>query len=505
MTATSDLVVETACGKQRGLRRDGVAQWRGIPYAAPPLGALRFLPPRPPVPWTGERDATRFGAVAEQSRDPARAMMSGIGEKMAMSEDCLVLNVFSPAADGARRPVVVWIHGGAFIMGSGSQPLYNGSSFAARHDLVVVTINYRLGLFGLLYLGELAGEPYRHGNVALLDQLAALRWVQDHIAAFGGDPSRVTVMGESAGAISIGSLLGMPAARGLFHRAIVQSGAPGLSPPSRADATALARGVLAELGAGAADLVDVPAARLVAIQERLTQARGLGAFAPFVDGESIPRPPTEAVRDGAAAGVPLLIGSNRDEWALFDVFFGDAATGAVKAHLIDRLGEDVLRIHAAHRDARDARPGARSPDEAAWIDVLGDVAFRIPVLRLAEAQARHAPVWMYRFDWESPAFGGRLGAAHALELPFVWNQLDLPVSQLLLGDDAPGARALGAQIHDAWAAFIRGGEPAAAGLPAWPRHDEPRRATMVLAREPHVADDPDGPVRALWSELAGSR
>jgi para-nitrobenzyl esterase len=501
----SDLVVETACGKLRGVRKAGVAQWRGIPYAEPPLGALRFLPPRPPVPWTGERDATRFGAVAEQSRDPATAMMSGIGEKMAMSEDCLVLNVFSPAADGARRPVVVWIHGGAFIMGSGSQPLYNGSSFAARHDLVVVTINYRLGLFGLLYLGELAGEPYRHGNVALLDQLAALRWVRDHIAAFGGDPARVTVMGESAGAISIGSLLGMPAARGLFDRAILQSGASGLSPPGRADATALARGVLAELGVDAAGLADVPAARLVALQQRLTQARGLGAFAPFVDGESIPRPPTEAVRDGDGARVPLLIGSNRDEWALFDVFFGDAATGAMKAHLIDRLGDDVLRIHAARRDARDARPGARSPDAAAWIDVLGDVAFRIPVLRLAEAQARHAPVWMYRFDWESPAFGGRLGAAHALELPFVWNALDLPVSQLLLGDDAPGAQALGAQIHDAWAAFIRGGEPAAAGLPAWPRHDEPRRATMVLDREPYVADDPDGPVRALWSAISGSR
>jgi para-nitrobenzyl esterase len=500
VTATSDLVVETACGKVRGLRKDGIAQWRGIPYAEPPLGPLRFLPPRPPVPWSGERDATRFGAAAAQSRDPATAMMSGIGERFATSEDCLVLNVYAPAADGARRPVVVWIHGGAFLMGSGSQPLYNGSSFAARHDLVVVTLNYRLGLFGLLYLGDLAGEPYRHGNVALLDQLAALRWVRDHIAAFGGDPARVTVMGESAGAISIGHLLAMPAARGLFHRAILQSGAPGLSPPGRADATALARGVLAALGAGVADLAGVPAARLVAVQERLSRTRGLGAFAPFIDGETIPRPSTEAVRDGDGAAVPILIGANRDEWALFDVFFGDAATGAMKAHLIDRLGEDVLRIHAACRDARDARPGVRSPDDAAWLDVIGDVAFRIPVIRLAEAQARHAPVWMYRFDWGSPALGGRLGAAHALELPLVWNQLDLPVSQLLLGGD-PGARALGAQLHDAWAAFIRGGEPAAAGLPAWPRYAEPRRATMLLDREPRIADDPDAGRRELWRAI----
>jgi para-nitrobenzyl esterase len=507
MATMSELVVSTASGKVRGLHKDGACHWRGIPYAAPPLGALRFLPPRPPVPWTGERDATRFGALAEQSRDPRIAMMSGVSNKLALSEDCLVLNVCSPAADGARRPVVVWIHGGGFIMGSGSQPLFNGSSFAAHHDVVVVTINYRLGLLGLLYLGELAGEPYRHGNVALLDQLAALRWVRENIAAFGGDPARVTVMGESAGAISVASLLGMPAARGLFDRAILQSGASELAPPSRASATAFARGVLAELGVGVAGLADVPAARLVALQEQLVQSRGLGVFTPYVDGETIPRPPTEAVRDGAGVQVPILIGSNQDEWALFDVVMGPAATSLLKAHLISRLGDDVLRIHAARRDARAARRDgadaarARSPDDGAWIDVIGDVVFRIPVLRLADAQARHAPVWMYRFDWHSPAFDGRLGAAHALELPFVWNQLDLPISQLLLGGDLAGARPLGAHMHAAWAAFIRGGDPAAAGLPAWPRYGEPRRATMVLDREPRVADDPDAALRELWSTI----
>ncbi len=280
MAAMSELVVETASGKVRGLRKDGVAQWRGIPYAAPPLGALRFLPPRPVAPWAGERDATRFGPIAEQPRDPGTAMLSGYSEKVAMSEDCLVLNVYSPAADGARRPVLVWIHGGAFVMGSGSQPLYDGSSFAARHDLVVVTLNYRLGVLGLLYLGELAGEPYREGNVALLDQIAALRWVRENIAAFGGDAARVTVMGESAGATAIAHLLGMPAARGLFDRAILQSGAPGLMPMSRADATELARGVLAALEVEPAGLADVPVARLIAVQEQLSRTRGLGAFAP---------------------------------------------------------------------------------------------------------------------------------------------------------------------------------------------------------------------------------
>ena len=312
-------------------------------------------------------------------------------------------------------------------------------------------------------------------------------------------------MGESAGAISIAGLLGMPAASGLFHRAILQSGASGLSPKVRAGATALARGVLAELGVDAAGLADVPAERLVAIQEEITRTRGLGAFAPFVDGESIPRPPTDAVRDGDGVKVPILIGSNHDEWMLFDVLFGDAATGASKAQLTGRLGDDLPRMLAAYRDARAARPArGRAPDAAAWIDLIGDAVFRIPVIRLAEAQARHAPVWMYRFDWESSAFDGRLGAAHALELPLVWNQLDLPVSQLLLGDLA-GARPLCAQMHDAWAAFIRGGEPAAAGLPAWPRYDAPRRATMLLDRASRVADDPDGALRELWSALPGSR
>jgi para-nitrobenzyl esterase len=505
-----DLVVSTAYGKVCGLRKDGVAQWRGIPYAEPPLGELRFLPPRPPVPWTGERDATRFGAVAEQSRDARSAMLSGIGGKMAMSEDCLVLNVFSPAADGARRPVVVWIHGGAFIMGSGSQPLYNGSSFAVNHDIVVVTINYRLGLLGLLYLGDLAGDAYRHGNVSLLDQLAALRWVRENIEAFGGDPGRVTVMGESAGAISIGALLGAPAARGLFDRAILQSGAPELVPPLRAEATEHARAALAALGVGPAELPGVPIARLMELQEQILAARGLGAFTPIIDGELLPRPPTEAVRDGRGVQVPILIGTNRDEWTLFDVLLGPGLTTTAKEQLLKRAGDGVLRVHAAHRDARaaglpHARPRARSPEDGAWIDVLGDVVFRVPVIRLAEAQARHAPVWMYRFDWASPAFEGRFGATHALELPFVWNQLDLPISQLLFGGDASAAKALGAQIHDAWAAFIRDGAPSAAGLPAWPRYDEPRRATMVLDLEPRVDDDPDRATRELWAELLAAR
>ncbi|MBA3541195.1 MAG: carboxylesterase/lipase family protein [Deltaproteobacteria bacterium] len=491
------LVVETRSGTVRGIERDGVAVWRGIPYAEPPLGPLRFLPPRPPLAWTGERDATRFGAVAMQSRDPRIAIMSGIGEKIAMSEDCLVLNVFAPFthADGPKRPVLVWIHGGAFVMGSGSTPLYHGTSFA-QHDVVVMTLNYRLGLFGFLYLGD-QSPAHREGNVGLLDQVAALRWVQHNIAGFGGDPDRVTVMGESAGAVSVATLLAMPAAAGLFHAAILQSGAAGLLTPTCAQATALTHTILDDLGTRDLDvLATLPAEQLLDAQHRASALRGIAAFAPYVDGFTLPRAPIEAVRDGAAIKVPLLLGSNRDEWTLFEVFMGDASTQVVKSLLRAQLGEDVDRIHAGYVQADEATSSAR-----AWVDVIGDAAFRIPMIHLAEAQAGHAAVWMYRFDWASSGGGGRLGATHALELPFVWNRLELPASQFLLGGELDRARPLAAQMHATWIAFVTRGQPDGGGLPAWPAYDSTRRATMLLDETSRVVDDPGGVLRALWDAV----
>lgn len=490
------LVVETRAGTVRGELRPPISIWKGIPYAAPPVGPLRFRPPAPVTPWSGERDATKFGTVAAQSRDPAIAMMSGIGDKIVSGEDCLTLNVFSPAADDAKRPVVVWIHGGAFIMGSGSTPLYHGHSFAAQHDVVVVTLNYRLGLFGLLYLGDLA--PGREeGNYALLDQVAALRWVKENIAAFGGDPDRVTVMGESAGAISIGSLLAMPAARGLFQRAILQSGSVVLSPTTREDATNIARGVLAELGASVDDLPEIPEARFLAMQERLSREKGLGAFSPYIDGVTVTEDPIQAVRRGAACDVPLLIGSNRDEWTLFEVFLGDRTITPFEVPLRARLGATVDELLDVYRRERPGRT-----DKQAWIDLIGDVAFRIPAIRVAEAQSDHQPrVYMYRFDWASPAIGGRLGAAHGLDLPFVWNRLDLPASKILLGEAAGGAQPLATAIHATWAAFIRGGDPNGGGLPAWPAYDRARRQTMLIDHTSRVVDDPGGVARALFPEI----
>jgi para-nitrobenzyl esterase len=488
----ADLVVETTHGKVRGTVRGDVASWRGIPYAAPPVGPLRFRPPQPPAPWTGERDATRFGTVAAQSRDPRIALLSGVTEKVSSGEDCLLLNVFAPAAPGAAHPVMVWIHGGAFIMGSGSTPLYHGEPFAER-GIVVVTLNYRLGLPGFLYLGDLA-PGHDEGNIGLLDQIAALRWVRDNIAAFGGDPAMITVMGESAGAISIATLLAMPAARGLFHRAILQSGASPLYPPTRDDATRVARRVLADLGVTVEQLADVPIDRILDVQERIAREHGLGAFAPYVDGVTVPAPPTAAVREGSAAGIPLLVGSNRHEWQLFEVLLGEVTVEAFEAPLRQRFGPllDQLLEHyrGAHRDRSLKR---------AWVDLVGEVSFRIPVIRLAEAQAAHGtPVYMYRFDWQTPAFGGRLGAAHAIELPFVWNRLDLPMAPILLGPDFSHAQPLATIMHTTWVKFIETGEPNGGGFPRWPRYDAERRSTLLIDRHCHVADDPDGAARAMW-------
>ena len=495
---SDDLVVQTAQGAVRGRMRGDVAMWCGIPYAAPPEGPLRFLPPAPPPAWTGERDATRFGAVAPQSRDSRVAAMSGISEKTAMSEDCLSLNVYSPAADGARRPVVVWLHGGAFVMGAGSTPLYDGTSFAARHDIVVVTINYRIGLLGFLYLGDIAGDAYAAGNQGLLDQIAALAWVRENIAAFGGDPDAVTVMGQSAGSISIANLLAAPAARGLVHRAILQSGASGLFPPTRADASALAHAVLDELGIGPARaaeaLASVPLERLMAAQEEVIRRRGLAAIAPYVDGVTVPDRPIEIARRCAGANVPLLIGSTRDEWTLFQLFLGPAVSAIVVKEIESRVGAEALgRIHAGYCAGR-----SDGSEERAWVDLIGDVAFWMPAVYLADAQSACAPVWMYRFDWATPIFDGRLGATHALDLPFVWNVAHHPHAQFLLGAEAEAAQPLAHAMHDSWAAFIRRGDPNGAGLPDWPSYDAGRRATMLLDRASRVVDDPDRARRERW-------
>ena len=434
-------------------------------------------------------------------------MVGAIGAERAvelrpMSEDCLYLNIWSPGADQQMRPVMVYIHGGAFTLGSASDPWYDGTSFAAKHNIVVVSLNYRLGILGFVSLKDLAGaEAAYTANCGLLDQIAALQWVRENIAAFGGDPDQVTVMGESAGAMSIGTLLGMPAAKGLFQHAILQSGAAG-NPTTRPQATKVAQALLAKLGlqtSQLAALAEVPLETLLKIQPELgREFGGIRAYSPIIDGETLPQHPSAMIAQGSAANVAILAGTNRDEWRLFAMMSGGPKVDEEQLKQI--FGDEAKPALAMYTQAR-----ADQSKDAAWIDIMSDLVFRMPAIRLAEGQVRQgAPVWMYRFDWESPAFGGVLGAAHAMDIPFVWNTLDTEIARRFTGN-SPTRQALADRMHAAWAAFIRSGTPAIASLPAWPPYDLERRATMIFSDAPHVVDDPQGQVRALWEQVLQER
>jgi para-nitrobenzyl esterase len=495
-------IVETRYGKVQGYEQGAISLWKGIPFAQPPTGSRRFRAQQPPKPWTGVRQANTFSPMAPQVPEMGASMVGALGaergvDQRPMSEDCLYLNIWSPGADHEKRPVMVYIHGGAFTLGSASDPWYDGTSFAANHNIVVVTLNYRLGILGFVSLQDLAGaEAGYTANCALLDQIAALTWVRENIAAFGGDPDQVTVMGESAGAMSIGALLGMPAAHGLFQRAILQSGAAG-NLNTRPQATQIARALLAKLGLETTQLsalAEVPLSTLLQVQPELgREFGGVRAYSPVIDGETLPQHPLAMIAQGSAAHVAILAGTNRDEWRLFAMLSGGPQ---VDAELLRQLfgdeGEPALALYTQARADRSK--------ELAWIDIMSDLVFRMPAIRLAEGQVQQgAPVWMYRFDWESPAFGGVLGAAHAMDIPFVWNTLDTPLSRMFTGD-SPNRQPLAGLMHAAWASFIRSGTPAAALLPAWPPYDLERRATMLFSDAPHVVDDPQGQVRALWKQ-----
>lgn len=494
----STTLVETTSGKVQGFEQRAITVWKGIPFAHPPIARHRFLPPQPLHPWSGVLDATQFRPASLQS---ARLENASAVTGLSTSEDCLALNIWSPGADHERRPVMVYIHGGGFVIGSASDPLFDGTSFATQHDLVVVTCTYRLGLPGFLYLGDLAGHAYAQGNAALLDQIAALQWVRDNIAAFGGDPNQVTLMGESAGAMSIGNLLAMPAARGLFQGAILESGASSSILLTREQATSITQAVLKKLDLDASQilsLTEVPAETLLTVQDEVDREwGGMEAFAPVIDGVTLPNHPLELIAQGADLPVPLLIGTNRDEWRLFTVLLGGNME-EVKADLSQTFGTATGYVHEIYTQRR-----ADKVPDLAWIDMQGDRVFRIPALRQAEAQVRRgAPVWMYRFDWASPAFGEQLGACHGIELPFVWKSLHNPLAQFLLGDAIAEIEPLVNRIHATWATFIRTGNPNTTALPDWPRYDLTHRTTMLLNEVSQVVDDPQAELLPFWENVS---
>ncbi|GAA1701322.1 carboxylesterase/lipase family protein [Streptomyces yatensis] len=489
------VTVSTPSGALLGASTRGIAAFKGIPYAAPPFGPNRFLPPRPVRPWQGVRDALAYGATAPKApyRAPADRLLPEVDIP---GEDCLNLNVWTPDPAG-RLPVMVWLHGGAFTQGSGAVPLYDGSRFA-RDGVVCVTVNYRLGAEGFLFLGE--GDT---ANLGLHDQLAALRWVRENITAFGGDPDNVTLFGQSAGAMSIGALLAAPRTAGLIRRAVLQSGAAhhvltratarrighhlaellGVPPTRRALATLPPRRLAdAVEDLGSAVLAEPDPARWGEV------ARNLMPLEPVVDGDLLPAPPIEAIAGGAAADVDVLVGTNSDEYRLF----------LVPSGMLDLIGEPELRTVAAgygpDPDEAVAAYRAEHPDGSPG-ELLAALAtdwfYRLPAIRLAEARTGHTgATHVYEFAWRPPTFDGRLGACHAAEIPFVFDNLHDPALAPLLGDGLPGQ--LADAMHRAWVSFATDGDP------GWPAYGTRHRTTMRFDTVSAVQRDPRPRLRSLW-------
>lgn len=487
-------IAETTSGPVEGREKDGVLLFAGVPYAAPPTGANRFRPARPVTPWREVRPARRFGPAAPQT--PTGGLTASTPVRW--DEDCLTLNVSTPALDDVGRPVLFWIHGGGYRTGQGAIPWYNGARFARQADIVVVSINYRLGALGFTDLSAFGADYATSGANGLLDQITALHWVRDNIARFGGDPAKVTIAGESAGAFSVCTLLASPMAEGLFRAAIAQSGGAQHTLPPAAGRL-LAERLLAHLAVDdPAGLQALPAEAILDAQNAISAEIGEGtaslatlgvAVAPFypVEGNPVvPVAPLEALAAGAGRDVPLLTGTNRDETTLWG--YGEVDD--------DRLERIAARYRAAPTLSvyRKNRPDA---DAAALLTALTtDHMFRIPAIRVLEARLANAaaPSWLYWFCWKSRAFSGRLGATHALEIPFVFDNLDKPGVDVFLG---PGDRPqdLATVMHRAWTAFVRDLDP------GWAPYDLERRATMKFDDTSELLLDPDGSEREAWTGL----
>jgi para-nitrobenzyl esterase len=497
------VLLETAMGKLAGLCKGCVLSFKGIPFAKPPVGKLRWRMAQPNVPWTGIRDATRYGPVCPQSAIPLETLTGGVEAEQ--SEDCLYLNIWTPACDAAKRPVMVWIHGGGFAIGAGSQTIYSGERLAAR-GVVVVTINYRLGAFGFLDWTQIAGSQLAgSGAEGLGDQILALHWVKRNIAAFGGDPDNVTIFGESAGGMSVGALLASPPARGLFHKAIAQSGAGHIG-CDRERAARVAHAMLDALGLDASQAPrarDLPADAILKAQGAvLAQARArhdtrkLGAlpFQPVIDGALLPLRPIEAVRAGAAAGIPVLTGTTREEWKLFTV-------ADPRMRLMSTTGLRA-RVTSLARDIAPALLDAYatgSPFDR-FNAIMTDKNFTLPAIALLKAQAERAPVFAYRFDWRSPWLGGIMGACHVLDVGFVFGTHGQKLASVFFGAGT-AAEQLATAMMDSWTAFARTADPTTLATGPWPRYDDSGQVMIFGDGDPHLARAHDAHRLRLWERV----
>jgi len=503
-------IVETTHGKVEGLARENHAAFLGIPFAADAGGENRWRAPQPPSAWSGTRAAKEWGTASRQGSHP----IPGFAASGPQDEDCLYLNVFTPATDGRRRPVLFWIHGGGYTHGTAAEPLYDGGPLATRGDVVVVTINYRLGALGYLHLGDLLPGMGLAANVGALDQIAALQWTRDNIEAFGGDAGNVTIFGESAGAAAVGTLLAMPAAKGLFHKAILQSGTGRAG--DREGGTRIAKLMLEELGiaeAAAADILTVSADRVLEAQTAISAKLGRDGgpiWGPIVDGESLLEQPSRAIRAGSSADIPVIVGTNRDEVKLFAATMRreemDPATlqKAVGATIGNRDAAAVTKLIDSYRESRAARGLPHTNLDI--LDAIGtDARFRENAMRLALTQGAHQPnTYVYLFTYESPARRGALGSCHALEMPFVFGTTGAPTQDRFAGS-GPDVDQLSHSMMDAWIGFARTGNPGHEGIGHWDAYNAESRPTMVFDRRSGQENDPFGNEReAIQAAMASA-
>lgn len=494
-------IIQTEAGRVHGSSEDGLSVYRGIPYAAPPVGDLRFRVARPHPGWDDVLDCESFRPMAPQIPNEALDAMVGASPQE-QSEDCLFLNIWTPGADDAARPVMVWIHGGAFTIGSGSDAIYNGAMLASRGDVVVVTINYRLGALGFLHLPGL-----EESNFGMRDQVAALRWVRDNIANFGGDPGNITIFGESAGGMSVASLMGSPEAQGLFHKAIPQSGAghhgiEDVKAVDHGEKFCELLGVAADdtQALQAASVEDILEAQAKLEEQMLYVAMEGGKqpempFRPIIDGEFLNAMPIEAVRAGQAAGVSALIGCLDEESKLFAAMVPTEPPNEEDAvAVMDGLHGDGRHLYDIYRAAREARGELTTPYEIQTA-ASGDELFRVPAQRLLDAQAQHSDqTWSYLFDWKSPMLDGALGSCHALDIPFVFGTHT--VASAFAGEGV-AANALAELTMDTWLAFARSGNPSTSDV-SWPAWDAESRPTTVLGESIRVEENYRGEEIAAW-------
>jgi para-nitrobenzyl esterase len=487
--ASTGPVVETTAGKIRGAVLNKVHAFKGVSYGEPTDVSGRFLPPAKPKPWTGVKDAVEWGPEAPQGPHTEIPEVAATIPKQGHSEDCLHLNVWTNSASrGGKRPVMVWLHGGGFTSGSGSYTIYDGANMARKHDVVTVTVNHRLNSFGFLYLPEIGAS-----NAGMLDVVAALEWVRDNIANFGGDPNNVTIFGQSGGAGKVSTLLAMPSAKGLFHRAIVQSGA-NLQGVSAADAAKTAQTLMNKMGVKtAAALQKVPMDQLV---QATLSTPGL-RLSPVLDGKTLVEGPFTPTAPALSADIPVLIGSTEFEVNFFpNTNFNPIDDAGLHAAVkqATRAGDaDVDKLIATYRKGRTGYTNVELSQ------VIASDNFRAGVITEAERKAaQKASVYMYYFTWRSPVHDGKLKAFHTLEIPFVLNNVDEGKSMTGTGQDR---YALQDKMSGAWAAFARTGNPNHKGLPNWPTFTAGKRATMIFNDECKVANDPYGEERVALAAL----